>query len=210
VELIDTVLRRRMTRRFDPDRGVDLDTVTALVELGLRAPSAGFSQGWDFLVLLDAADREAFWAAAADPDPAARDPWTRGVGAAPALILCLSDPTAYLDRYAEPDKGWTDRAVEHWPVPYWDTDVAMAAMIILLGAVDAGLDALFFGVPADRVDAVRSALGIPTDRRVVGVLALGHEAARVGGSASTRRRRPTAEALHVGRFGASGEGPPRG
>ncbi len=207
MELAEAVRRRRMTRRFDPQRPVDPDAVLALVDLGLRAPSAGFSQGWDFVVLLDDADRRAFWDAAAGSHPAAGDDWTRGVSAAPALVLCLSHPTAYLDRYAEPDKGWTDRSVERWPVPYWDTDVAMAAMIVLLGAVDAGLDALFFGVPVERHDAVKDALAIPPDRRIVGVLALGHEAARVGGSGTTRARRPAREVVHVGRFGASGEQP---
>ncbi len=207
MELAEAVRRRRMTRRFDPERAVDPDTVLRLVDLGLRAPSAGFSQGWDFVVLLDEADRRAFWDAAADPDPAARDAWARGVSAAPAIVLCLSHPTAYLDRYAEPDKGWTDRAVERWPVPYWDTDVAMAAMIVLLGAVDEGLGALFFGVPVEDHDAVKDALSIPPDRRIVGVIALGHEEARVGGSGTTRPRRPSRDVVHVGRFGASGEVP---
>ena len=58
-------------------------------------------------------------------------------------------------------------------MPYWDTDTAMAAMVLLLGAEDAGLGALFFGVPAERHDAVRAALGIPDGRRIVGVVALG-------------------------------------
>ncbi len=206
MELTDAVRRRRMTRRFDPRRPVELTAVTALVELGLRAPSAGFSQGWDFVVLVDPTDRQAFWAAAQEPDEEP-DAWFRGVAAAPALVLCLSDPAAYLDRYAEPDKGWTDRSPDHWPVPYWDTDTAMAAMLILLGAVDAGLAALFFGVPVGRHDAVRAALGIPEGRRLVGVVALGHEAERVSGSAAHRRRRPVREVLHVGRFGASAEEP---
>jgi len=206
MELTETVRRRRMTRRFDAERGVDLETVRSLVELGLRAPSAGFSQGWDFLALLDPGDRAAFWSATAGAEED-WDAWASGVAAAPALLLCLSDPAAYLDRYAEPDKGWADRSVEHWPVPYWDTDVAMAAMIVLLGAVDLGLDALFFGVPTDRLEAVKGAFGVPEGRRVVGVVALGHETVRVHGSASTRRRRPTDEVFHVGRFGASGEAP---
>jgi hypothetical protein len=60
---------------------------------------------------------------------------------APALVLCLSDPERYLDRYAEPDKGWTDRDPGRWPVPYWDVDTGMAALLMLLGAVDAGLAA---------------------------------------------------------------------
>jgi nitroreductase len=202
VELRDAVLHRRMVRRFDPGRPVPAQVVRDLVGLGVRAPSAGFSQGWDFVALLDPADRAAFWAATDDGTPP--DAWRRGVEAAPALVLCLSDPGAYLDRYAEPDKGWIDRSTDRWPVPYWDTDTAMAAMILLLGAQEAGLGALFFGVPADRHDAVREAHGIPAGRRLVAVVALGHEAERVSGSARTRRRRALDEVLHVGRFGEHG------
>jgi nitroreductase len=195
------VRRRRMVRRFDGSRPVDPDTVRHRVALGVRAPSAGFSQGWDCVVLPHPAHREVFWAAASAPGP--RDAWWRGVSAAPALVLCCSDPDTYLDRYAEPDKGWTDRSRDRWPVPYWDTDVAMAAMNVLLAAEERGLGALFFGVPAPRHDAVRAALDIPADRRLVGVVALGHEAERTSGSAATRRRRPLDEVLHRGRFGVS-------
>ncbi len=195
------VLRRRMVRRFDPAVTVPEEVVRDLVALAVRAPSAGFSQGWDFVALLEPADRERFWSAATEPGPA--DAWLRGVSAAPALVVCLSDPGAYLDRYAEPDKGWTDRSLGRWPVPYWDTDTAMAAMLLLLGAEDRGLGALFFGVPAPRHEAVKEALGVPADRRVVGVVALGAQAGRVRGSARTRRRRGVDEVLHRGRFGVS-------
>lgn len=190
-----------MVRRFDPDVPVSPAVVRDLVALAVRAPSAGFTQGWDFVVLLEADDRETFWAATDDGTPP--DAWRRGVAAAPALVLCLSHPTAYLDRYALPDKGWVDRSPERWPIPYWDTDTAMAAMVLLLGAEDVGLGALFFGVPGERHPAVREAFGIPADRRLVGVVALGAEARRVSGSARSRRRRTLDEVLHEGRFGAS-------
>jgi len=201
MELRDAVRRRRMVRRFDPSVPVSREQVRDLVGLAVRAPSAGFSQGWDFVALLDAGDRSAFWEATDAGFPP--DAWRRGVSAAPVLVLCLSHPDAYLDRYAEPDKGWTDRSPDHWPVPYWDTDTAMAAMVLLLGAEDAGLGALFFGVPAEKHDAVRAAFGIPDGRRLVGVVALGQEAERVSGSPRTRRRRPLEDVLHVGRFGVS-------
>ena len=191
-----------MVRRFDPSVPVAGEVVRDLVALAVRAPSAGFSQGWDFVALLAPHDRAAFWAAADDGGPA--DAWLRGVSAAPALVLCLSDPGVYLDRYAQEDKGWVDRSPDRWPIPYWDTDTAMAAMIILLGAQDAGLGALFFGIPGQRHDAVREAHGIPEDRRLVGVIALGTPAARAahtGGSPRTRPRRPLEDVLHAGRFG---------
>ena len=203
-----------MVRRFDPTSAVDPDAVRDLVALAVRAPSAGFSQGWDFVALYDDADRSSFWDATRQPGAAgadwAPDDWWTGVSAAPVLVLCLSDPGAYLERYAEPDKGWEDRSPERWPVPYWDTDTAMAAMILLLGAEDLGLGALFFGVPGPRHDAVREALAIPAGRRIVGVVALGHEDERVCGSARTRRRRGVDEVLHLGRFGASGQPPVAG
>jgi nitroreductase len=195
-----------MVRRFDPDRPVAPEALDRVLYAALRAPSAGFSQGWDFVALEDAADRGAFWAACAragDRDP---DPWLRGVSAAPVLVLCLSDPDAYLDRYAEPDKGWTDRDPARWPVPYWDVDTGMAAMAMLLAAVDEGLGALFFGVPPDAHDAVREAHGIPAGRRLVGVVALGHERERVEGSSRTRPRRPAAELVHRGHFRGADRG----
>ena len=209
MELLDAVSRRRMVRRFDPDRPVPLDTVADLVRLAQRAPSAGHTQGWDVLALLDPVDRGRFWEATreADREP---DAWLRGVSAAPVLLLMLADPTAYLDRYAEPDKGWTDRSLDRWPIPYWDTDTAMAAMILLLGAVDVGLGALFFGVPAARHDAVKAAYAVPPDRRVVGVVALGHEAERVRSPSLDRGRRPLGDVLHVGRFGESATAPSDG
>ncbi|KGN38514.1 nitroreductase family protein [Knoellia subterranea] len=206
MDLIDAVSRRRMVRRFDPDRDVPAETVAQLVALAQRAPSAGHTQGWDVLALSDPADRARFWEVSReiDGEPSA---WLRGVSAAPVLLIMLADPTAYLDRYAEPDKGWTDRSLDRWPIPYWDTDTAMAAMILLLGAVDAGLGALFFGVPAARHEAVKAAYAVPSGRRIVGVIALGHEAQRVTSPSLRRGRRPLREVLHHGRFGASGAAP---
>ena len=188
---------------------VDPAVVDRALANATRAPSAGFSQGWGFLVLDRPDDVRRFWAATTDAEEEP-DRWLRGMSRAPVVVIPCSSKAAYLDRYAEDDKGWTDRDESRWPVPYWDTDVAMAAMVLLLGAIDAGLGALFFGVPAGRHDAVRGALDVPADRRVVGVVALGTEAERVSGSARTRRRRPLAEVLHEGRFGVSPKAPPPG
>ena len=73
---------------------------------------------------------------------------------APLIVVPLSNRSAYLDRYAEPDKGWTDRDEARWPVPYWDIDTGFAALLMLLTAVDAGLGACFFGVPPERIRVI--------------------------------------------------------
>jgi nitroreductase len=209
MEFREVVRRRRMVRRFDPDRPVPGPALDEVLYAAQRAPSAGFSQGWDFVVLTEAADRQGFWDATRDPDlpdDAPVDGWLAGVSAAPVLVLCLSDPDTYLDRYAEPDKGWADRDPARWPVPYWDVDTGMAVMLMLLAAVDQGLGALFFGIPPVRHEQVRRAHGIPDNRRLVGVVALGHELTRTEGSSRSRARRTPADVVHWGHFGGADDG----
>jgi len=200
MELGDAIRGRRMVRTYHPDRPVPTELVTRALDLATRSPSAGFTQGWDFVVLRTREQRALFWAATTDPhaDP---DPWLQGMRTAPVLILCLSDPQRYLDRYTEPDKGWADRDEDRWPVPYWDVDTGMAAFALLLSAVDHGLGACFFGVrPEDRL-AVLDAFGAPPDRRIVGVVSLGYPAPDRRSPSLRRGRRPLDEVAHDGRFG---------
>ena len=178
MEYTEVVRKRRMVRAYDPDRAVARAVLNELLELAIRAPSAGFSQGWHFLVLDTADARTAFWDASAEDPAAEPDPWLRGMQSAPALILAMSDKKAYLDRYAAPDKGWTDRDEARWPVPYWDIDTGMASLLILLGAVDRGLGSCFFGVPVEGHEQVKQAFGIPRRLSIVGVISLGHPAPR--------------------------------
>ncbi len=201
MELREAIRRRRMVRRFDPSQPVPSAVLARVLELAVRAPSAGFSQGWDFVVVRSEQDRAAYWTATTDPCSPA-DAWLRGVSGAPVLILCCSDKERYLDRYAEPDKPWPDRSEDHWPVSYWDVDTGMAAMLMLLGAVDEGLGGLFFGVPGDRMAAVHELFAVPATHHLVGVIALGYPATdRPSASTRTRERRPSGEVFHDGHFG---------
>lgn len=195
-----------MVRSYQ-ERPVPAEVLATVLDLATRAPSAGFSQGWDFLLLRAPADRELFWHITTDA-ASAPDRWLLGMRSAPVLIVCLADPQAYLDRYAEPDKGWTDRDPGRWPVPYWHVDTGMAALLMLLSGVDAGLGGCFFGVPGERVDALRAAFGIPSDRQPTGVISLGYPAEADRRSPSLRRgRRPLGEIVHDGRFGVTYRGP---
>jgi nitroreductase len=195
-----TVVRsRRMVRAYQAHRTVPDAVLDRLLQNALRAPSAGFSQGWDFVVLRRPEDLERFWTATTDPS-AEPDAWLQGMRSAPVLVVCLSDPQRYLDRYAEPDKGWTDRDEARWPVPYWDVDTGMAALLMLLTAVDSGLGACFFGVPPERREHVLAALGAPENRRIVGVVSVGHAAPDRRSPSLRRGRRPVHEVAHDGRF----------
>ena len=200
MELSEAIRKRRMIRAYKSDRPVSREQIDALLDLAVRAPSAGFSQGWHFLVLDDEQSREAFWQATTDEDEPS-DPWLDGLKTASALIICFSDKNTYLDRYAEPDKGWTDRDEGHWPVPYWHIDTGMAAMLILLGAVDAGLAACFFGIPAEALPAVRESFAVPERLTPIGVISLGYPAKDRRSPSLRRGRRSPGEVTSYGSFG---------
>src|SRR5437764_4463501 len=106
MEFANVVRRRHMVRDYDPDRPVPAEVRERLLEHAIRAPSAGFSQGWAFLVLESPEERARFWASTTGGS--APDAWLTRMSRAPLLIVPLSDKSAYLDRYAQPDKGWTD------------------------------------------------------------------------------------------------------
>jgi nitroreductase len=204
MEFRDVVRRRRMIRRYD-DRPVDPALVDRMLEHAIRAPSAGFSQGWAFLRLEEPDDLARFWRATTPdaPEDAEESAWLRGMRTAPVVIVPLSNRSAYLDRYAEPDKGWTDRDEARWPVPYWHIDTGMASLLVLLTAVDEGLGACFFGIPPERIDAFRAEFGVPGEYLPIGAITVGHRVPDTGaaGSAARRPRRGVDEVVHRGRWG---------
>lgn len=199
MEFGDVVRRRRMVRNYDPGRAVPAAVVERLLAYAIRAPSAGFSQGWGFLVLEDGADRERFWTATT---PAGRETskWLEGMRRAPLIVVPHSNRSAYLDRYAEPDKGWTDRDAARWPAPYWDIDAGFAALLILLTAVDEGLGACFFGIPPQRTQDFRDTFGVPADFTPIGAITVGYPAPDRRSPSLKRGRRPVDQVVHRGQW----------
>lgn len=186
-----------MVRNY-ADQPVDAAIIGRALENATHAPSAGFSQGWGFVVLDTPADTERFWRASSD-DVDTPGSWLAAMMRAPVVILPCSSKAAYLERYAEPDKGWTDRDEARWSMPFWHMDAAMASLLILQTVTDVGLGACFFGVVPERADAVRRAFAIPDTHDPVGVITIGHPAAGgSSGSAARRRRTPWTEVVHHG------------
>lgn len=190
-----------MVRRYDMTRPVPSELVDRIVRNALRAPSAGFSQGWGFLVLDKPADVARF-REAARPDDHPED-WFAANVDAPLLIIPHSNKDAYLDRYAQPDKGFTDRSDAWWPAPYWDIDTGFASLLMLLTAVDAGLAACFFGIPAERIDACRAAFGVPEQFTPIGAISIGYSDEPPRDLSSWRK--PRAETVHRGRWNQPGK-----
>jgi nitroreductase len=194
VEFSDVVRRRQMVRSFD-QRPVPRETIDEILDLARRAPTAGFSQGVDFLVL-DTPDAIAdFWRLTADPD----DPDHDDMANAPTVIvLPIADKRRYLERYSEPDKepfGLQDE--DNWPVKFWDVDASMASMVALLAAVDRGLGGWFWGMSAGEGEMLEH-FGVPEGIRPVGVIGFGYRSAdvRPTGSGTTRARRRLEDQIH--------------
>lgn len=198
MEFNEVVRSRRMVRRYT-DEPVDPAVVDAALRNAVRAPNAGFSQGWSFLVCDTPEDVARFWAATS-PDPTASNRWLDGMRTAPVVVVPLASQAAYLDRYAEPDKGWTDRDPDRWVAPYWFIDTGMASLLVLLTAVDQGLGGCFFGVPPTRVNHLRAEFNIPAEWAPIGAITLGHPATPLSGQGSPNRRpkRPMSEVVHRG------------
>jgi nitroreductase len=195
MEFRDVVGRRRMIRRFD-QRSVPRELIDRIADIGRRAPSAGFSQGLELLVLDTPQTVADFWVLTNDP----ADGWDPDdVAAGPTVIVMpIPDAGRYTQRYSEPDKVafGMDRE-ENWPVRFWDIDAAMAAMLMLLAAVDEGIGGWFFGITYGE-RALLDRFGVPADLRPIGILGFGYRAEdeRPTGSWVTRRRRPLGEQIH--------------
>ena len=199
MEFTDVVRRRKMVRNYDPEP-IDPAVVDRVLRNATRAPNAGFSQGWSFLVLDTPTDTERYWRACTEGgDSTVEDPdeWLAGMMRAPVVILPCSSKAAYLRRYAEDDKGWTDLDESRWPMPFWHMDTAMAALLMLQTATDEGLGSCFIGVPTPRVQRVKDEFGIPPEWDPIGVVTIGRAAAGgAQGSPAKRPRKPMADVVH--------------
>jgi nitroreductase len=186
----DVVRHRHMVRTFTSDP-VPRAAVDRIVGNAVRGPSAGFSQGQAYLVLTGE-ELPKFWAVAGEAV-------FESAQTAPLVIVPMSCQRAYLDRYAKPDKGWTDRDEARWPVPFWHIDTGMAALLILLTVVDEGLGAVYFGIVPGAVGKFRAAFGVPDDYEPIGAIAIGYDAEPAPRDLRSRRR-PLGEMIHYGRW----------
>lgn len=189
-----------MVREYDEERRVPAEVVDRLMHAAVRAPSAGFSQGWGFLVLETPGELARFRRAVTPGSHA--DRWFAAQVQAPLIIVPHSNKDAYLDNYARPEKGLTDRSEAWWPAPYWDIDAGFAALLILLAAIDEGLGACFFGIPTERIDPYREAFGVPAAFRPIGAISVGYSTEPP--KDVSRHRRPLEEVVHRGRWSAPG------
>jgi len=196
MDFAEVIRRRRMVRGFT-DEPVPWETVQRLVRAAQRAPSAGYSQGISFVAVTEPAGRR-------DVAALAGETWYRRAGHRPfiseapvQLVVCAGE-AVYRARYREADKQKPDGRERSWPVPWWYVDAGAALLLLLLAAVDAGLQAAFVGVRDPAALAAR--LGIPDGDLPVGVALVGHGAPDRRTRSLGRGRRPLDEVLHRERW----------
>jgi nitroreductase len=197
----DVVRKRKMVRSFT-DEPVDPETVRRILDTARRGPSAGFSQGVEFIVIFDDHMRQKI------AEPAQEVVAVSGhhnflAQARVHVVVCVS-PEIYRSRYREPDKTKVRDQIDDdalWVVPYWYTDAGAAVQLLLMAAVDEGIAAAFVGGDAAML---RELLGIPEEYIPIGIALLGHAAPDAGQfgdvSAQRRSRRPYDVIVHPERW----------
>jgi nitroreductase len=185
MEFDDVVRKRRMIRRFAPDP-IPEKTLDDVILAGTRAPSAGFAQGVDLVVLTSESARGRFWDASSDRSWRDRGGSSSGLLAAPAIVIPVDKSDSLL----------FSRDAAGWPVPYWLVDAAYSSMLILLAATAHDLGSLFFQLHTAE-ETVCRALDIPDGRRLIGAIAIGFPAGEeTPASPSRRARRSFDDVVH--------------
>jgi nitroreductase len=192
MEFDEVVRKRRMIRNFaeEPISDASLERILDQARYG---PSAGFSQGQDFILVQEQARKQAIASLCSEANYVSKG-FAPFISGAAALIIPCTNENAYHRRYQEPDKVRSDGSEIEWPVPYWHMDVGAAVMTILLAAVNEGLGAAFAGVRD--LAALRELLGIPDEVTPMGVICLGHPAPDRRSPSLQRGRRSKREVVH--------------
>lgn len=167
------VRKRGMVRAFRPDP-VDEKILHTLLTNARQAPSAGYTQPLEIVVVRDAGVKRALI------DAAWGQSWA---GASPVVVVVCADTRRSGEAYGE-------RGVRRYAI----IDAAFASLLILLSAVDAGLGACFVGAFDD--DRVRSVLRLPAHVLPVGIIPVAYPAERP----RRRPRRPLSEIVHFDRW----------
>lgn len=186
-----------MVRNFQREP-VPAPIIDRILELTLHAPSAGFSQGWAYIVVTEEAMKKKIGQLQGEADFYAEKRFHKFVSEAPALIVACVSEKIYHDRYREPDKLKEDGTEIEWPTPYWYFDIGCACMIMFLAAVDEGLAAAFTGV--FHVQGMKKLLGVPDHFHPVGVISIGVPAEDIRSPSLKRGRRQLPAVVHRERW----------
>ena len=201
MEFQSVINKRKMIRSFTTDAIQD-DAINRIIQNFFKGPSAGFAQGFELLVLKEPNDIQRYFKCLGTSEERKEvyaGKWSR-IENAQLILIPLSHKQTYLDRYAEPDKDRKDKSVSHWPVPFWLTDTAMAAMNALLTVVDLNLGASFEALFKET--EIKAEFKITEEYKPLGAILIGYPELDDPPEPSVKRgKRKKAEIVHFGDFG---------
>lgn len=175
LSLNDLLRRRRMVRRYRSDP-VPEALVQRLIAAANRAPSAGHTQPWAFVVVRDAERRRALARAALEQI---------FVADAPVVLVACAELERARGKYgARGDQ-------------YALIDTAFASLLLLLAVAEQGLGACFVGAFHDA--RVVRILGLPRDVQPVAVIPVGWPAE----VPAPMKLRPPRDVVHAERWASS-------
>jgi nicotinate-nucleotide--dimethylbenzimidazole phosphoribosyltransferase len=197
--------------RIDP---VDDSVLTRVLEAAHAAPSVGFSQPWDFVVLRDRAVRERVHAhvAAARDSYAASLPGARAAAFRDVKVEAILDTPLNIAVTCDPTRGGRHVLGRHTQPRTAPYSVVGAVQNLWLAARAEGLGVGWVSFADER--ALAALLGLPPHLELVAYLCVGHVDAFPDepelATAGWARRRPLRWAVHhdiYGRRGLPGEEP---
>ena len=172
METQDTIRARRNVRQYT-DQAVDRADLERILEAGRRAPSAGNSQPWNFVVVTDRGQLTDLAKA-----------WPVGGGhiarSSATIVLVAAEPA--------------DAASRDW----LQFDLGQAAAYLMLTATDLGIGSGHAAV--DDQDQARRVIGFPAGHFAAMMIGLGYPADRPLRPITNPKRRPFDEVVHWGRW----------
>ncbi len=151
MEFDKLVKKRHMVRAFKPTP-VEEEKIQRLLKNAHQAPSAGFLQPQEFILVRDEGVKRALAEAALNQE---------FVAEAPVVIVTCADTKRSASRYGR-------RGIERYSI----IDAAYASLLILLSAVNEGLAACFTGAFYD--EEVSKVLGLPEGVIPIGIIPIGY------------------------------------
>ena len=199
--------RRDVRTGFRPDPVAD-DVLIRVLEAAHAAPSVGFSQPWDFLVIRSAATRQRLHdlAMAARAAYAAELPAARARAFAQLRVEAIREAPVGIVVTCDPTRGGRHTLGRHSQPATAAHSVAGAVQNLWLAARAEGLGVGW--VSFFDADALAAELRLPAHLEVVAYLCVGHVDAFADGpelaAAGWAHRRPLGWAVHSEEFGRRG------
>lgn len=199
VELSDVIRKRRMYRSFS-GQPVSEEQVREILKAALQAPSAGFTQGVEYLALTKKEAVRLFLTSVTTPGWLEQSRSHSGLRNGGAVLVPFYDKERYLARYREGDKSYsTWQSEENWAQPFWLVDCAFSVMIALLKVTELGLGCVFISV--DRgVEELKEQFNVPANLEPLGALVIGYPEGGPSGSPQRKTRRAFEEVAHLETF----------